>query len=722
MNVATDQWLQIQLKLRKDLVLQARLEKGKRVVVVEDKLNSKFFRLGYLESQVLSLMDGDRSISQANQMLGEINGFQSLPTSKLKELFDWLVRNNLVETGSAPHVDRFDKTARTKRRQRITQWFNPFFFRLPLFRPDAFLSRLLPFFGWMFSRWGLALWLVMMLIAGYELLGNWAQFKASSSGILSGYRWLWLAAAGVFLKVIHECGHGLACKRFGAQVREAGIVLMCFMPLAFIDVTSCWRLPNKWHRITISLGGMLAELLVAALAIIVWSRNPNSMLGDFCYNIAVMASFMTIVFNANPLMRFDGYYVLSDLFATPNMYQRAAQLVGKAVREFLLNLSAPRSIRWNLPTIALFLYGIATFVWRILICLGLVLLASFMFHGAGIVFAVAGLVLWTIKPITSTVRWLMKWKQFTSIRPLRAGIAVSVLLLCCIGIGMFLSRPATISAPGVVEFSPLTVIRASSDGFLSKIYVADGETVKAGQLIAELQNDELDVRLQRLQHELAQSQIQAMDYRHKNEFALAQAEDTNENSLREQILELEQKKSNLLVFAPLSGCIVRHGWDNLLGTHLAEGDEIVVLGDPDRKELRVSIDQADVVGLLGQVKLSAKAYLAGHKPIDVEIARIEPQASLMPLHASLCAGYGGSLSVKMRSAGQGPDQQKIELISPRFAAVSPLSPEISSQLLTGQRVIIRSQATEKTLAVKYYESCRSWLRHKIHIASQRSGS
>ena len=189
-----------------------------------------------------------------------------------------------------------------------------------------------PWLGWCFSFPALVGWCVVIGWALCDLAIHSQRLSESTSGVLAVGNWLWLGVAWVGLKVLHECGHAVACKRLGGEVREAGVIFVLLAPLAYVDVTSTWRLRSKWARIQVAAAGMYVELFVAALATLVWARTPTSVLNQVCLNVMTTAGVMTVLFNANPLMRFDGYYIVSDLLELPNLYTQGQQYVAYLCR------------------------------------------------------------------------------------------------------------------------------------------------------------------------------------------------------------------------------------------------------------------------------------------------------------------------------------------------------------------------------------------------------
>jgi putative peptide zinc metalloprotease protein len=336
----------IVLTLRKDLTFTPQDVDGKAGYLIEDPVKTKFHRVGIAEYQFMSLLDGKTSISDALHTTAATLSDQAFTQTEAAAICKWLVDSGLAHTQESSQSGRLLASAHESERASLLRQLNPMYIRVPLVQPDRFLDALAPSLGWIHGPIGWALASVLAVVASSQLLIHWDRFAATTDTILSPNRWLWLALCWIVLKVIHETSHGLVCKRYGGSVREFGVIFVLFAPLAFVDVTSSWRFSSKWHRIHTALAGMYIEFLCASVAAIVWSQTGPGPLNDAAFNLIVMASITTVVFNANPLMRFDGYYVLSDFLELPNLYSNGQQFVNYLGRRYLVGIVTQRP-RWT---------------------------------------------------------------------------------------------------------------------------------------------------------------------------------------------------------------------------------------------------------------------------------------------------------------------------------------------------------------------------------------
>ena len=305
------------------------------------------------------------------------------------------------------------------------------------------------------------------------------------------------------MKVVHEFGHGLVCKRYGGYVREAGATLILFAPTAYIDVTSAWRFASRWRRIHVSAAGMYIEVVISALAAVVWQSTSSDLVRQVAADVILAGAISTLLFNLNPLMRFDGYYILGDLLELQNLYESGRRYVQYWAKRRLLGMpvAAPRMP----PRRAWFvrLFGFASTLWYLVATAGAIAGLAVIFHGAGLLLAIVAAAWWYVAPAVRMVRWLFGSRAAE--RPNRGRAAVVTVGGASLAMFILLWTPASLppTAPAIVEYAPPTILRARTPGFVERIYVVDGEQVKRDQLLCVLRNDELQLEVASLESQLA---------------------------------------------------------------------------------------------------------------------------------------------------------------------------------------------------------------------------
>jgi putative peptide zinc metalloprotease protein len=414
---------------------------------IEHREAGRFFRVGLAEYTFMSLLDGETSLGEAVSLTACALGPDALTEQQATTIALWLLDSNLASATDAPA-----KSSEANASRRLTEKLNPFWIKLPIGNPDRLLDALSPWLGWIHAGPTVVISFCLWMAAAVFLVGHWDSFSAASTSIFAPANWLYLTATWIGLKVVHELSHALACKRHGGSVRETGLIFILPAPMAFVDVTSSIRFRSKWQRIQVSAGGMYVELTLAAIAILLWGQIDSPVLKHVLHNIVIMASLSTILFNANPLMRFDGYYILSDLLQIPNLYQRGSDFLKRLGKGLVLGIPQPAVKERGLRAHFVRVYGVAAFCWRMLICAGLLIAASAMFEGLGILLALAGIVAWFGKPAWKMLRLLADLRQLNPRMFFRTATMSTLAAGLLAGVFFFTPWPGGRVAPGYVEF------------------------------------------------------------------------------------------------------------------------------------------------------------------------------------------------------------------------------------------------------------------------------
>ena len=711
-----DQWLSSKFSLRSELKFDTRSEKGKPFVVIEDPVRSKFFQVGVDEFDFISSLDGQKT---AGDIVNELHGVaeEKLTPEQAVTICQWLVQSNLVLSDSFDSSKRLGSQANAIDKQKLMGWLNPISFKVTLFNPNNILSACQRAFSWLFSGWFLVLWLVTGGYAMSVLFGRWDDLGNASAGILSGTSWISLLVFWLLLKVVHEFAHGLACKKYGGEVPEAGVLFLLFTPMAFVNVTSMWRFSSRWHRIVVAAAGMYVELFISFVALIVWSRC-DGMMADMAYNVFLMASITTILFNANPLMRFDGYFILSDLLNVPNLYPKGTRWFGDRSRHWFFGTPKATGLFSAEEGTVVRIYGTMAWFWKWSISVGLIIAASVMFNGAGLLLGIIGAVLWIGLPVFNQLKSMFgaEAKIPYSLRRTAISCAVCAGALACLF--LVLKAPATKSAPAIVRFSDETVIRAAADGFADEILVVSGQQVRQGQELVRMHNDDLDIEIKELVAQLESAQIQSRIHRQNGDLSLARVELETVAGLEIQLAEKRQQRDALVLRSPISGRVFQRNLSDMNGSFIKRGDAVMSVAARDTKELVVSVDQADLESIKSNIGHEVRVMLPGRPVFASPIERVDPRATDQPSEPRLCANSGGPLPVKPNPDASAGDSStpSFVLLSPRFDAYVSIDRAIGNEIHAGQRCQVFFSATEQSLGSYFFLATSRWLKDKIDMA------
>ncbi len=699
------------LCLARDLRFWPIHQRGELVYRIEIPLLHRFFRVGYEEYVFLSLLDGQTTIPQACGLAAAKLGSRAPSAADAIAISKWLLKNELayLATGEEPNRRYHRASGAMSRGWRLLQRFNPFWIKLPLPSSHVLMSGCSRLLNPLFSSVAVLLGVGLILTALFSLGLHWGDFTASSAALFLPHSWLGLFVAWVILKLIHELAHAVACDRMGGEVNEAGIVFVLFAPLAYVDVSSCWRMNSRWSRIAVAAAGMYAELVVAAVALLMWSLTDSISAKFMLYQIVIIAGLSTIVFNANVLMRFDGYFILADLIDVPNLQSEASLSVRGLFSRIVTGQRSPDRSLGSWRRCFVFVYGLATLLWRFVVCVSLFIAASTMFAGAGIVISLVGLCIWLAGPIQAYIAATRNLFQAGLTQSVRPVVVSSGLLTAVVWLLFIFPIPIAISVPSVVEYLPETALRSRTGGFITKIHVVDGQTVSEGDPLLSLENRELVTQLQELELTWQQNEIRLRQATESHDASQQQILRKNQDSLTQQMRPVREQVAALEIISPRTGRVIAPALAQSWGTYLKEGDSLFTVASVTDKQVIAVIEENvvdDVRGWLGHV---VQLRSPGFPVLNGQLERIEPRAGDKLPSAALASPAGGPLAV--RSTSDPSDADSWRLLEPVFRARIDLSPDASARLPAGMRLKTLFGFQSLTLVQRWNQLIRNlWYR------------
>lgn len=703
------------LRLRNDLTFIPQRYGGRTWVHIEVGATNRFYRVGFTEYVFLSLLDGQTTFAEALAVTARTQEATALTESRAHSLYRWILDEELGRfTETEVAEGRFSaEPKQQKMEQRAGRW-NPFWIRIPFGCPDPLLRFLKPALGWMFSAPATVAAVAFFIYTLIRLIAAWDQLALASRQVFAPDNWIWLLLAWVFLKLIHETAHGLVCQRYGGTVRDSGIILAFFAPLAYVDVTSSWAFSSRWQRIHTAVAGIYIELLTAAAATIFWLSASSEQAAHLLYNVMVMASLSTILFNANPLMRFDGYYILSDLLQIPNLSARGSEVLQHTVQRLLVGLDSAAPVETGSRRHTLLAYGIAAACWKVVICTSLIIAASVLFHGAGLALAAVGVVIWVGVPLLKLAGWARQTAATSPLRLVRAGTLSVGAIAALAAFLMWTPVPFGATAPGIVTLPEGSAVRAEVDGFIDELHVTPGQQVAEGDLLATLRNRSLKTEYADLQLNVEQARLHRIAAIDRHAAGDAQVAADMEAALQTRLEELSERIEGLQLRAEVAGQVILRNPTQLHGRYVHEGDEIMMIDGLQPLQLQISVaqqDQPQIQQLSGQ---SVRIRIGTRPAIHGRLTQITPRATLSLRHPALAAPEGGSLAVTASE-----DDGEYRLTEHRFEAVVDLPPNVSHSLNAGERGYAVFGSSSSSLAGHVYHAVSDWIDDQVAMASQQ---
>ncbi|MEI6535691.1 MAG: hypothetical protein WCN98_10155, partial [Verrucomicrobiaceae bacterium] len=357
------------LRLRPDVVLRRQNFRGERWYVVEDPISNHYFRIRPAAYDFLIRLGPDHTVDEIwNQCLERFP--ESAPgQQECINLLSQLYQANLLHYDLAADAEELFRRQKERRERELkARLLGIMFARIPMFDPDRFLKRILPWVGKFISPIGAVIWLVVVALGLKVVIDHWPQLLNEGRNVVEPGNLLLLYLGLIIAKVLHELGHGIFCKKYGGQVHTLGVMLLIFTPVPYVDVTSSWSLRSRRERVLVSSAGMIVEVFLAALVAQLWAHSGPGALHSVCYNIMFIASVSTVIFNINPLLRFDGYYILSDLLDVPNLHQRSLMQLKHLWKHFVFGIRQSRSPATARREMAVLTgFGILSGIYRIVV-------------------------------------------------------------------------------------------------------------------------------------------------------------------------------------------------------------------------------------------------------------------------------------------------------------------------------------------------------------------
>lgn len=617
---------QVKLGVRKDIIVSRTVFRDRASYIVHDPLSFQSQMFSQADYEVFSSLDRDKTLSQIFARLVETDKLESSDEQGFYEFVLQLQLKGLLDlpvTNGNALYKRFQMRQAAAKKPSMMKLI---FFKIGLLNPNQFLDRTVRLFRPLFTRAFFVFWCLLMLASGGVLLARWGEFWGPLSGIFAYKNLLIIAVVMTVLKVIHEFGHAYACKVFGGAVPDMGALFIASLPLAYVDVSSSWSFPSRRNRIIVALGGMYFETIIAAIAVFVWATTGTGLVNSVAHFTVLMASFTTMLFNANPLMKFDGYYVLSDLLGIPNLRAKSTQALKDVSKRTLLGLNPPRRNSSRREYTWLVLFGIASSLYSVVLILSISFMIAAKFLLLGIAMGALFIGSLLISLTKQVFSYLWTSPECASVRP--RAVALSVVL--AVGVPLLLAFcpiPGGTVTVGQTGFEQQHAIRVSQDCYVEKVVADANSNVSSGQVLVKLRNDEIKSDFQLASAKLNLAKVKFRAAQTLGPSAL-RAEYTGVESAEAELDTVSKRATMLEATAPFKGKLascIPHGNE---GLYLPVGTEIakVVAGRPI---VNVLVDGEQLRGTMPKVGQKVKCRVATHanQTLEGTITKIEGAGS-----------------------------------------------------------------------------------------------
>jgi len=609
----------LKVKLRPDLIVQPQFYEGMTHYVVKDPIALKYFRFKIEEFFLLQQFDGKQSLQDVKRAFERKYRPQTISVDDLLRFAAQLHEAGIAQLDTNDQARALIDRWRKNRWKKVWQFLaNILYIKIPVVDPEKLLTGMYPYFRWIYSRWFNVFAVGLMLSALTMVASHWPEFHAKLPDFQSFFNWhtilyFWCSLAVV--KVIHEFGHGLTAKHFGGEVHEMGMLFLVMTPALYCDVTDSWLLPSKWKRIWISAAGIYVECFLAAVATFVWFNTDPGLLNSLMMATMFICSVNTVMFNANPLLRYDGYYVAADWLEVPNLRIKSTQFFAYLFQEKVLGLEVP--VQSYMPRSRRFLfvsYAIASFLYRWVVTFSILFFLSKFLEPWGLksvsymmmTFAAGSMI---GMPIYQMIKFVRQPGRMRKVKKARAAAFAAVAVAAIAGI-LAIPTPLRVSGTLVLTAARPAEVYAEVPGRLVELKVRDGDWVKEGQVLAELSNPEK-------MRERANYQTQQKESYAKYEtFWNLRSADLSNRSQAESYLQIAHQMDptiekvndqiiKLTLVAPRDGQAIGVPQPETRGQWVKPGKPFCEIGDPHHLEAHLILDQGDI----DLVKVDKRAWI-----------------------------------------------------------------------------------------------------------------
>ena len=712
----------LKAKLRPGAQISRQFYRDERWYVVRDPAGNQFHRLSDPAYRFVALLDGSRTVEEAWELVGGTLEDDAPTQPEVIQILSHLYSANLIDADVTPDATvLLRRHKQLNKRKMQNRLMNMLFPRIPIWDPDQFLKMWMPVCRFIFSRFGAIVWLAVVFAAIVSLAPYWNQpghsLKAAAASSVdvrnNPINLILLYGVFVFVKFIHELGHAFSCRRFGGECHEMGIMLLVFIPTPYVDASTAWAFPNKWQRIFVGAAGMIVELFFAAFAAFVWiaTGDIHSVVAQLAFNAMLIASVTTLVFNANPLLRYDGYYILSDYLEIPNLRQKSSEYALGLIKRHIFNVKLQHPLPPPLQRFWLFAYAVLSSIYRAFVGLVILLIVAYEIPVLGPLMAISGIATWFLVPSYKVFKYLAIDPELHRKRPraIAFSAAVAAAIVVLIGIIKF---AVNVDAEGVlqVDRADARAIYAEQPGFVRQIGtnaqglpLKDGDFVHKNQVILVLESKDLETKVKVLDAQVKQVQAELMQATavSPNQRLMKQLELRKTSEQRDLMAD---ELAKLVITAPIDGELIAPNLSNRINQYVGRDNKELFRIENVRKQYVAAVLPQDSYQLLDEqadrLSSSTEARLVSNisRTIKAEsVTLVEVAGKLAPSGALTQQGGGeGQIDPAERNAPN--------YVVPQFQARVLL--DDSGQYVTGQRAYVRFKLSKRPLLWQW--SRRFW--------------
>ncbi|SCX42378.1 PqqD family peptide modification chaperone [Nitrosospira sp. Nsp1] len=684
--------------------------RGQAWYVLQDSATGRMHRFSPGAYYAMSLMDGKHTVEEIWVLVAKELDEAAPSQDDMIQLLTQLHMADILQSNVPPDLLELSQRRVKQRRSKwMKNFLNPMSIRFPLWDPDRFINLTYPYLKWLFTWRGGVLWLVVVTPALIMAASHWNDLTQNlSDRVLSSSNLLALWLAFPIVKLLHELGHAYTTKAGGGEVHEMGIMLLVLMPVPYVDATAATAFRSKRHRAMVGAAGMMVELFLAALAIYVWLVVEHGVIHALAFNVIFVAGLSTIVFNGNPLLRFDGYYILSDLIEIPNLGSRANQYLGYLVQRYAFGKQdARQATETKGERLWLAFYAVASFIYRLFVTFAIIVFIVGELFFIGVILALWSLASMLVIPVVKGIHHVF----YSPALHRQRRRAVNVTVGCTTFIVLFslvVPMPFHRQAEGVIWVPEDAEIRAHTAGFVHRLVVNSGTQVNKGDIVIESDDPDLFMQLvsQRARVEQLEVEYSSAFLDDRLQAAIAHDELKKERAF---LARVENRIEGLAVEARTSGRLVVPRAIDLPGKFMQQGELMGYVLEGPIRTVRVVLTQDDidvVRGGLRSVQLKLIDRLSDTYAANV-LREVPGGRDQLPSKA-LALEHGGIHATDPR------DRNGTQTLV-RVFQFDLLLPSSVGDVSLGARAHVRFDLAPEPFAFRWYRAARQLLLSNFNV-------
>lgn len=633
-------------KLRQDLKIYAGNHEfdGSPTWMIYDPLSDNYFKIGWFEFECLKRFDGAKTDNDLIKIVNEETTL-NIESEDVQELIMFMAQAGLFQ-GDNPHIQEILKYRMSKKEASFLHkyFLGYIFINIPLFRPEKFLKASFPYISFMFTRTFMLVILSLLGVGLYLTIHRWDDFLNTFTAFFSFENVATIIAATIIIKIFHELGHAYMANKYNVRVPTMGVILIVLYPILFTETTNAWRLYERKKRLHIAAAGLMAELCLATIALLIWHISSPGMIQNLSYFIAFISFMLSVFINANPLMKFDGHFLLADTLAIDNLQTRSARFFNWSLREtlFALGEDAPENIPQDKARF-LTIFGFAQAIYKWFLYAGIaVALYYFVPKPFGFILSVILLSIMLGLPICKELySWLKKRGEIMTNK--RASITFCAFFLVIIV--FFLPFSNTIKVPAVLHYKNYKPLYVSSPAHIDAINVQNLQTVSNGDVLFETSSDLLELQIMQARQNIQKYRTILARQNTSPELSRQNVEiEQSIKSWETKLKGLLEEKKELQITAPFDGVIKD------IPSSLHEGrwvnPEQILAQIVSTQELQVTgyLNADDIERLKQGASAEFKSNSKLFQSYTLKLQEISKQETKNIAHAELSSTYGGSIA------------------------------------------------------------------------------